>query len=96
MPPYKFLTTSEAKNEKCWTDAYYKPLARNAALAEVDIPFWDIYPQCYDFVTQSGRPVGWFNRDGMHNNERGKAVIARIMLNTSRLPLEATRRLSRL
>ena len=63
-----------------WTAGCYNPNARDPILAKYGVPCWDIYPQVYDFVTRSGRPWGWFNRDLLHNNERGKAVIARVMM----------------
>lgn len=67
-------------NNDFWTSECYHPTARNAALAEEDVPLWDIYPQCYDFVERSGRPWGWFNRDCLHNNERGRALIAHLLM----------------
>lgn len=63
-----------------WTAQCYKPEARNAVLKETDVPCWDIYPQSYDFVARSGRPWGWFNRDCVHNNDRGRTLIAHLLL----------------
>ena len=67
-------------NNDFWTSECYHPTARNAVLEEEDVPLWDIYPQCYDFVERSGRPWGWFNRDALHNNERGRALIAHLLM----------------
>ena len=63
-----------------WAQKAYFPTERNAVLDAANVQCWDVFPQVQEFVCQSGRPYGWFNRDPAHNNERGKELIARLLL----------------
>lgn len=63
-----------------WTKDCYAPVVRNEVLNRMKVACWDLYPQNYDFIERSGRPYGWFNRDALHNNERGRAVIAHLLM----------------
>ena len=76
----KFELPPEKSSWDIWSKDCYNPIVRNAVLTAKSVPCWDVYPQCYDYQNRSGRPLGWFNRDTLHNNERGKAMIARVML----------------
>lgn len=49
------------------------------------VPFWNLTPLCADYLASSGKPLGWFNRDTIHNNDRGKQVIGRILQSCFRL-----------
>ncbi|MDD5704727.1 MAG: hypothetical protein PHR35_02295 [Kiritimatiellae bacterium] len=41
--------------------------------------FWDITTPTADYLVASGKPFEYFNRDFVHNNDRGKQVIGRVM-----------------
>ena len=49
------------------------------------VPFWNLTPLCADYLASSGKPLGWFNRDTIHNNDRGQQVIGRILQSCFRL-----------
>ena len=40
--------------------------------------FWDITTATYETIARSGKPLGWFNRDKYHNNDRGKQLIGQL------------------
>ena len=44
------------------------------------VAFWDISTPSYTWLYQSCTPYEWHNRDMVHSGERGKQIIARIMM----------------
>ena len=46
---------------------------------ENGVPIWNLTAPCADYLAKSGKPIGWFNRDLIHNNDRGKQLIGRFM-----------------
>lgn len=58
--------------------APYGTALRNLA-DELECGFGDVTALWADYVRQSGQPVDWFKRDAIHPNERGEAILARIM-----------------
>ena len=55
-----------------WTP--YRDLA-----AKEKIAFWNITVPTMDYLAQSGKPHDYFNRDYVHNNDRGKQIIGRTL-----------------
>jgi hypothetical protein len=43
------------------------------------IAFWNMTVPMADYIAVSGEPHNYFNRDFIHNNDRGKQIIARIL-----------------
>lgn len=62
-----------------WASHVYFPEQRNAVLSGTIAQCWDVFPQYQEFVYQSGRPYGWFNRDSVHNNARGRELLSRVL-----------------
>ncbi len=52
---------------------------QRGAAESAGVAFWDLTWPCHDYLAASGRPLGYFNRDEVHNNDRGKAVIREVM-----------------
>ncbi len=46
---------------------------------ECGIAFWNITVPMVDYVAASCKPHDWFNRDTVHNNDRGKQIIGRVL-----------------
>ena len=44
---------------------------------KVGAQYWDTQTPVCATIAKSGRPSRWFNRDGLHNNDRGKQLCAR-------------------
>lgn len=59
------------------THAYFHDAMVNA-LKGTEAQCWDVFPQYQEFVYQSGRPYGWFNRD-MGANARGRELLSRVL-----------------
>ena len=43
------------------------------------ITFWNLTVPTADAIAASRKPHGWFNRDYVHNNDRGKQLIGRVL-----------------
>ena len=67
-------TTKDCRGEQLLRQAPYLEVARRTG-----VPFWNLTPLCADYLASSGKPLGWFNRDLIHNNDRGKQAIGRIL-----------------
>ncbi|MEI8245150.1 MAG: SGNH/GDSL hydrolase family protein [Lentisphaerota bacterium] len=52
----------------------YEALAKKC-----DIAFWNMTVPTADYVAISGKPHDFFNRDHIHNNDRGKQIIGRVL-----------------
>ena len=55
-----------------WTP--YRDLAK-----ECDVAFWNLTVPTADAIAASRKPHDWFNRDYVHNNDRGKQLIGRVL-----------------
>ncbi len=55
-----------------WTP--YRDVADRCGIA-----FWNLTGPTADAVACSCKPYGWFNRDPIHNNDRGKQLIGRVL-----------------
>ncbi len=55
----------------------WSPYERQARLS--GIAFWNITAPTADYVARSRKPHGYFNRDTIHCNDRGKQIIGRVM-----------------
>jgi len=66
--------TRDPKGERrlVWTP--YRDIAR-----ECGITFWNLTVPTADAIAASRKPHGWFNRDYVHNNDRGKQLIGRVL-----------------
>lgn len=49
------------------------------AARECGIAFWNMTVPTADAIAASRKPHGWFNRDFIHNNDRGKQIIGRVL-----------------
>jgi len=47
--------------------------------AKQGIAFWNMTVPTADYVAQSCKPHNYFNRDYIHNNDRGKQIIGRCL-----------------
>ena len=52
----------------------YEALAKKC-----DIAFWNMTVPTADYIANSGKPHDFFNRDYIHNNDRGKQIIGRVL-----------------
>jgi len=50
-----------------------------AAVAKTGVSYWDLTTIPCDFIYESQKPLGWFNRDRVHNNDRGKQLIGQTL-----------------
>ncbi|MFA7158557.1 MAG: SGNH/GDSL hydrolase family protein [Kiritimatiellia bacterium] len=48
-----------------------------ACARKAGVAFWDLTAPCHDYLSAAGNYD--FNRDGVHNNDRGKQVIGRVL-----------------
>ncbi len=46
---------------------------------EEHVEFLDVRSEWNEYVLRSQRPIGWFLRDPIHGNSRGKQVVGRIL-----------------
>ena len=46
---------------------------------ECGVAFWNMTTPTADALATSCKPHGWFNRDEIHNNDRGKQIIGRVL-----------------
>ena len=56
---------------------FYKQMA--AMAKELQIEYLDMYTPWHRYLGASGKPWGWFHRDIVHANDRGKQILARIL-----------------
>ena len=49
------------------------------AVAEADIAYWDLTTAPCRAMATSRKPLDWFKRDAVHNDDRGKQLIARTL-----------------
>ena len=66
------LETKDVASSLLWT-----PLMELAA--KQGIAFWNMTVPTADYVAQSCKPHNYFNRDYIHNNDRGKQIIGRCL-----------------
>lgn len=52
----------------------YEALAKKCNIA-----FWNMTAPTADYIANSGKPHDFFNRDYVHNNDRGKQIIGRVL-----------------
>ncbi len=71
----------QSPEDRAWDDARVSgagDFQRRAAEA-AGAAFWDLTRPCQDYLAASGRPLGYFNRNEIHNNDRGKQVIGQVL-----------------
>lgn len=86
-PPrsWDWRTSSDVKsvwNEELTMSDGGKFLRRDyqrAAVAATGVAYWDLTTFPCDIAAGSGRALGWFNRDAVHNNDRGKQLIGQTL-----------------
>jgi len=66
--------TRDFRNKELLAQEPYLKIA-----AETGVPVWNLTKYCADYLAKSGKPLGYFNRDLIHNNDRGKQLIGRFM-----------------
>jgi len=71
------LTEQEWNEETIFPKLIHTPFRKLAK--KCDIAFWNMTVPMADYIAVSGMPHGYFNRDSIHNNDRGKQIIARIL-----------------
>lgn len=49
------------------------------ASAEMGVPYWDVTTPAVTASARSGKPLDWFQRDLIHNNDRAKIINARAL-----------------
>jgi hypothetical protein len=47
--------------------------------ASQNVAFFDLTTPCVEYFGNARQPAGYFNRDAVHNNDRGKQIIGRIL-----------------
>lgn len=75
LPPVGWNESIPLPNTKrrlFWTP--YRDVARRCNVA-----FWNMTVPTAEYVAQSGKPHNYFNRDFIHNNDRGKQLIGRVL-----------------
>ena len=88
-PSYEFRTSAEAKpfdrallregatlNGKPFTCLEQEYERR--AVARTGVQLWDLTVGPCETIARSGKPLDWFKRDGAHNDDRGKQLIAQM------------------
>ncbi len=87
-PPYAFDWRADASPGQQWSeqlgiDSNYWSLinsGQKALVKKMDVAFFNMTDPCNDYVANSGKPLGYFNRDKVHNNDRGKQIIGRVLV----------------
>ena len=77
----------DAKSGQAWNETSFEhnqvPILMHGLFRETaekyGIAFWNMTVPCADYLADSGKPLGWFNRDVVHNNDRGKQIIGRVL-----------------
>ena len=81
--PVKWYEEVSPMEWKCeddvWAEGAYFYDAMTEALEGTGAQCWDVFPQYQEFVYQSGRPYGWFNRDPGGTNARGRELLSRVL-----------------
>ena len=78
----EFRTSPEAKdlpadfNDESTAADYLQLAFERRAAARTGVQLWDLNGPTCRTVALSGKPLGWFNRDAVHNDDRGKQLIA--------------------
>jgi hypothetical protein len=64
-----------------WSDGYPSDgySGTVSACRSAGVAYWDLTRACYEYLYQSGLPIGFFNRDAQHSNRYGKQFAARIV-----------------
>jgi len=63
--------------EAAWPTGWEKKL--EALAGELKVAYFDMATPWHRYLAQSGKPKGWFHRDRVHANDRGKQVLARLL-----------------
>lgn len=58
---------------------YFQSCYIRKAAARTNVPLWDLTNPPCNAISLSGQPLGWFKRDKVHNDDRGKQLIARTL-----------------
>jgi hypothetical protein len=66
--------TQDERNGRPLLWSPYEALAKDCGIA-----FWNMTVPTGDYIANSEKPHGFFNRDYIHNNDRGKQIIGRIL-----------------
>ena len=69
--------TEETLDQRKTPLLLWSPYAATAKACGV--AFWNMTAPTADYVAQSRKPHDFFNRDFIHNNDRGKQIIGRVM-----------------
>lgn len=64
-------------NDPGWRRNLNATRARDVAKAR-DVAFWDLTAPCHDYLASAGNVS--FNRDFVHNDDRGKQIIGRVLM----------------
>lgn len=80
-PPFSY-EWRKSENDSDWhkEDLFYlntKP--HYGAAKRTGCCIWDMTVPVNDYIGASGKPLGYFSRDTVHNNDMGKQVIARVL-----------------
>ncbi len=60
-----------------WPHEWEKQLA--GLSKELKVEYFDMATPWHRYLAQSAKPKGWFHRDRVHANDRGKQVLARLL-----------------
>lgn len=78
----EFRTSPDAKelpadfNDESTAADYLQLAFERRAAERTGVQLWDLNGPTCRTVALSGKPLGWFNRDAVHNDDRGKQLIA--------------------
>ena len=81
----EFRKTSKARplpadlTDEATAPDYLQQAFERRAASRTGVQIWDLtFPTC-TAVSLSGKPIGWFDRDAVHNDDRGKQLIAQTL-----------------
>lgn len=46
---------------------------------KLNVAFFNMTTPCFEYINASGKPLNYFNRDIVHNNDYGKQLIGRVL-----------------
>ena len=65
------------KNMQFWTPMWQA--YQRKACANKQVALWDVTTGPANTISYSRKPLGWFKRDGAHNDDRGKQLIGQLL-----------------
>ncbi|MEI8352532.1 MAG: SGNH/GDSL hydrolase family protein, partial [bacterium] len=71
--------TPPSWNENTLADGRLTWSPYGALAGKCGIAFWNMTVPTADYMAKSGKPHNFFNRDFIHNNDRGKQIIGRVL-----------------